>query len=387
MRSRFAASLAPRYVVVAASIAALFVAFAPPAAEALPLYATRTGLACRACHFDPNGGGGRNEIGFQFEKNRHDLMPDVGKWADLALTNRVGDVLYFGTNLREQYTYVRQMGAGGTGVSTTFPMQGALLVTFSPHQQLVVSYNRDLRETRDAWLMLKDLPLSGYLRAGQIRVPFGLRMDDHTGAMRAGFRESIAGSFGTSGFLPFDPRNVEGGLEVGLTPLASSSLSAIAAISNGGPAFANKAQALTGKVYMNEANWHAGVSAYDNWQSTSGRRDTRYSAYGTLRVGEDVAFLGEIGTGRTELASGGVERPRGFFVEGDYRVNRMCLLRAKYDYIDLNHDVEGMASERYVAETDLTIVPFMDVKLSFRRVVPEDSADENQFLVQWHAYY
>jgi hypothetical protein len=266
-------------------------------------------------------------------------------------------------------------------------MQGALYVTFSPHQQLVINYNRDLRETRDAWLMVRDLPLGGYLKAGQIRVPFGLRMDDHTGAMRAGFRESIVGSFGTSGFLPFDPRDVEGGLEFGITPLSSSSLSAIASISNGGPAFANKAQALTGKVFLDEPKWHAGVSAYDNWQSTTGRRDTRYSLYGTLQLGADAALLGEVGSGRTDDGIGGIERPQGFFVEGDYRVNRMCLLRAKYDYIDLNHDVEGRASERYVAETDLTLVPFMDVKLSLRRVVPEDAPDENQVLVQWHAYY
>jgi dihydropteroate synthase len=44
-------------------------------------------------------------------------------------------------------------------------------------------------------------------------------------------------------------------------------------------------------------------------------------------------------------------------------------------------------SERYTAETDLTLVPFMDVKLSLRRIVPEDAPDENQVLVQWHAYY
>ncbi len=367
--------------------AAVLAIFAAGAAEALPLYATRQGLACRACHFDPNGGGGRNDLGFQYEKNRHDLMPDTGKWADLAIGNKVGDALYFGTNLREQYTYVRQMGSGETGVSTSFPMQGALYVTFSPHQQLVVTYNRDLRETRDAWLMLRDLPLGGYVKAGQIRVPFGLRQDDHTSSMRAGFRESLAGSFGTSGFLPYDPRSVEGGLEVGASPLASSSLSIVGAISNGGPAFANKAQALTGKAYVNESSFMAGVSVYDNWRSTSGQRDTRYAANGGVRVGEQLAFLGEVGQGKSTHPSFGEERPRGFYVEGDYRLNRAVLFRAKYDYIDLNHNVEGEASERYTAETDLTIVPFMDIKLSLRRVVPEDAPDENQALVQWHAYY
>ena len=32
----------------------------------LPGYAARTGLDCRSCHFDPNGGGPRNGVGFLF---------------------------------------------------------------------------------------------------------------------------------------------------------------------------------------------------------------------------------------------------------------------------------------------------------------------------------
>lgn len=364
-----------------------FAAFDTVPAHALPLYATRQGLACRACHFDPNGGGPRNDLGFQYEKNRHELLPDVGKWADLAIGNKVGDALYFGTNLRHQYTYVRQVGSGQTGVSTFFPMQGALYVTFSPHQSLVATYNRDLRQSRDAWLMLKDLPVGLYVKAGQFRVPFGLRQDDHTSAVRAGFRESLAGSFGTSGLLPYDPRDVEGGLEVGVTPLASSSLSATAAITNGGQAFENKAQAMTGKVFVNESLFQAGVSAYDNWRSTTHARDTRYSAYAGVRVGERVVLLGEAGLGKSTDPTGADARPRGFFAEADYRVNRAVLVRGKYDFIDLDKDVAGMASERYTAETDVTLAPFVDVKLSLRRIVPEDAPDENQVLVQWHAYY
>ncbi|MEP7029226.1 MAG: hypothetical protein ABI960_11580, partial [Candidatus Eisenbacteria bacterium] len=92
---------------LALAISALaLIAFAVPRAEALPLYAARQGLPCATCHFDPQGGGPRNEFGFLYEKNRHALAPDVGKWADLVLANKLGDALYFGTNLRQQFTYV-----------------------------------------------------------------------------------------------------------------------------------------------------------------------------------------------------------------------------------------------------------------------------------------
>ncbi len=167
----------------------------------------------------------------------------------------------------------------------------------------------------------------------------------------------------------------------------SSNFSAVASISNGGGAFENKAQALTGKVTFDGSLVHAGVSAYDNYRSSSRTRDTRYAAYGTVRVGENATLIGEAGVGQAKNAAGESTWPRGFYVEGNYRMNRAVLFRAKYDYVDLNHDLPGFASERYTAETDLTLVPFMDVKLSLRRIVPEDAPDENQVLVQWHAYY
>src|SRR6187397_2973161 len=94
-----------------------------PRAGALPLYATRQGLACATCHFDPQGGGPRNDFGFQFEKNRHALTPETGKWADLVLANKIGDALYFGTNMRQQYTLVKEDASSDPAVSTFFPMQ------------------------------------------------------------------------------------------------------------------------------------------------------------------------------------------------------------------------------------------------------------------------
>ncbi|MEO6462399.1 MAG: hypothetical protein ABIP29_04935, partial [Candidatus Eisenbacteria bacterium] len=180
-------------------VVVLVPAAAPRPADALPLYAARQGLPCKACHFDPQGGGARREFGFLYERNRHDLAPEE-RWADIGPSNKLGDALYFGTNLRQQYTWARQLGSGETGVSTFFPMQGALYVVFAPLPQVTAQYNRDLRTSRDAWIMVHDLPAGLYVRAGQFRVPFGLRMDDHTGALRAGFRDALSGSFGTSGF-------------------------------------------------------------------------------------------------------------------------------------------------------------------------------------------
>jgi hypothetical protein len=358
----------------------------PRPAAALPLYSTRQGLPCVACHFDPQGGGARRELGFLYEKNRHDLAPEE-RWADIQISNKIGDALYFGTNLRQQYTYIDPVGSSDNSVSTFFPMQGALYAVFAPLPQLTAQYNRDLRQSRDAWVMVHDLPAGLWLKAGQFRVPFGLRMDDHTGAMRAGFRDALAGSFGTSGFLPYDPREVEGGIEAGVAPLSSLNATFSMALTNGGAAFAQDAQALTAKVALTEGQYIGGLSGYHNYRSTTGGRDWRASYYGGWTPMPPLTFLAEFGLGETESGAGVIRRTRGFFVETDYRLDRTVLFRGKYDYIDLDYRIDGLAQERFTLESDLTFLPFVDMKLSYRRVVPEDAADENQGLIQWHFYY
>jgi len=78
---------------------------------------------------------------------------------------------------------------------------------------------------------------------------------------------------------------------------------------------------------------------------------------------------------------------RGIYGEADFRPGRTWLVRAKYDFVDLDHKQAGLAQERYTIESTWTPVPFADIMLSLRRVVPEDAIDENQVLLQWHFYY
>jgi hypothetical protein len=355
-----------------------------PLASALPLYATRQGLACSTCHFDPQGGGPRNDFGFQFEKNRHAMTPDVGKWADLVLANKIGDALYFGTNMRQQYTLVKEDGTSDPAVSTFFPMQGAFYATFAPHPNLTFTYNHDLRQTRDAWGMIHDLPMGLYFKAGQFRVPFGLRIDDHTGAMRAGFRDATVGSFGTSGFLPYDPRDVEGGVEVGFTRIID--MLASAAITNGGPVFANHAQALSGKVAYFGSRFIGGISGYHNYVNTTKRTESRGSLYGGLTVLPQLQLLAEAGLGRGDDGAAR-SRPARHVRRG--RLPRGALLAGAREIRLHRPRSPGRraGAGRYTVETDYTPVPFADLKLSLRRVVPEDAPNENQLLLQWHFYY
>jgi hypothetical protein len=64
---------------------------------------------------------------------------------------------------------------------------------------------------REAFGMIGGFPWDAYIKAGRIRTPFGLRLDDHTVATRNAFTDPT----GAPAFLPYDARQSDMGVEIG----------------------------------------------------------------------------------------------------------------------------------------------------------------------------
>jgi hypothetical protein len=364
-----------------------------PRALGLPTYAARTGFTCVTCHFDPNGGGPRKDIGFLFARQRHDLTPDPDpRWSGLVgLTNNLGDVFYFGTNMRVLYLYNTAEEFAGTkaeDISTFFQMQGALYTALRPHKNLAMVWNQAFNEfsgvrTRDLYGMIDGLPTDLYIQVGQFRLPFGLRWDDHTSATRAGFL--MAGAGGTGGVLPYDPRGVESGIELGGYP---GKWFWALSLTNGGPAFANRAQTLSAKLGFNRKPIQVAVSAYDSYRTSTSTRASRWGGYLLWGgMGGNLTVQAELVGGQNRDNAGQDTPVIATVVAADYRFSRWLLIIGRYDYADLNLDEEGFASERFGIETVFTAVPFADLRLAYRRIRPEMTGDENQLALMWHFYY
>lgn len=362
----------------------------PREAAALPTYAARTGFSCVTCHFDPNGGGPRKDIGFLFARNRHDLLPDPDeRWQSLtALTNVLGDVLYFGTNSRFFYLYNDPEPYGSEELPRTssfFQMQGALYTTLRPHPHLALVWHNDFSEygvqSRDLYGMIDGLPGDLYVRAGRLRVPFGLRVDDHTGATRGGFLDPAGGG---TGALPYDPRGVQSGVESGFFP---GPFQVAVAFTNGaGAAFANEAQTLTGKLVFHRSKLQVGASGYHSYLTSSSTRARRWGAH-ALWGWRDLSLIGEVVAGDDRDAASRTTRVVASYAEADYRVSRALLFLLRYDFVDLDRDAEGQAAERFAGEGVWTVVPFADLRLAYKYVVPENRGDESQVLAMFHFYY
>src|SRR5262249_13695656 len=150
--------------------------FAGQRAQTLPLYAAREKMQCQLCHVDPNGGGIRNEFGFNYAKNRHSLTPETGKpWGDLAnLPNRVSDnvPIYFGLNMRQMLIMSTSVESDSLDRAAFFPMENAFHVSFQPHSMLAAQLTWDFNDfssatLREGYGMLRGGPWGGYLKFGR----------------------------------------------------------------------------------------------------------------------------------------------------------------------------------------------------------------------------
>lgn len=395
------------------------IALTPRGGSTVPLFAARTGLQCGTCHFDPNGGGPRNEFGFTFAKNRHHIEaePEGSEWKDLTLTNRVGEnfPLYFGVNQRFMLFGNKLAKDEGTDRVGFYNMENSLHLAFQPHPRLTLVYSRDgfnqASSSKDAWGMISGGPANLYLKAGQFRVPFGLRMDDHTVATRNSFLD-----FWSPGgrFLPYDPRAMDQGLEVGAE---SNGVFARASLTNGGnnpfSAPNNHSQAASGKLGWNHPRYQGALSVYDDLRLendfTSGRdeglRSSRWSYYGMTHAGP-VSLLGEVSAGTDEVLTSDPLNPVGkvnrlaYFAQLDWSPARPWSFRVRYDHLELDRSTDDAVRDaaswnRWALEGEWVPVPFAEIRWTARVIDPVADRDafdqelesETQGYLQFHFSY
>lgn len=392
-------------LLLAASLVSL--AVMPRTGTTVPLYAARTGLQCQSCHFDPNGGGPRNEFGFMYAKNRHSLEPDTNEeWKDLNLRNRVSDdfPLYFGVNQRFMLLANKHLKDEGLDHLGFWNMENALYTTFQPHPKLTLVYNVEQTQglnyqSRDAFALL-GLGSSHYVKAGQFRVPFGLRIDDHTVATRNSFLDFQS----ATRFLPYDPRTVDRGLEAGGTHGPwfgrASFTNGSSSAANGPPTNDRHPQAFATKLgYAN--GWYQGaVSYYDDWVPDI--RRVRWGYYAMVHHGP-VALLGELSAGTDDVIVTGRTAQRNLlagFAEANWTPHRAHNFRFRYDHLETNRVPDGLTRSintwnRYALEGEWVPVPFAELRWTMRLIdqMADETAlgaelkDEKQAYLQLHLSY
>jgi hypothetical protein len=395
--------------------AGLLAALTPRGAQSVPQYAARTGLPCQTCHFDPDGGGPRNEFGFAFAAHRHavESEPEGSPWADLTLANRVSDAfpLYLGVNQRFMLLANKQTDEDSLERLGFFNMESNLHLAFQPHPRLTLVYSLDAFSSgpsnvvsgKEAFASIGGFPLNGFLKAGRFRTPFGLRMDDHTVATRNGFLD-----FGSQArFLPYDPRFPDMGIELGAD---HAGWYGRLALTNGSAdvTFGGFAGAKTAKLGYVSPHYHGAVSFYDDYRKEGSllKRATRWGYFGMAHAGP-VAVVGEVAAGTDEtdpgfagipgVATGPRTNLLAWFAELDVTPVRWLNTRARYDRLVTDRATDAAARDaathsRYALEADWVPVPFAELRWVLRWIDHQDETaygyrDETQSYLQLHLSY
>lgn len=277
------------------------------------------------------------------------------------MRNRVADdvPLSFGLNQRFMLLANARTVADPAERAAFLNMENALHGTFQPHPPLTLVHTRDAYNdvpvgepefAQDALGMISGPPFNGYVKAGRFRTPFGLRMDDHTVATRAGFLNLV----GSPSFLPYDPRFPDMGVEAGgdRGPLFGR----VAYTNGAANVFGSQpfAQTATIKLGANRPQGQVAVSldddhAKDAVGGITFRRATRWSGY-ALTHWRRLQFIGEAGAGTDHFVprrAGQPVRDRvnllDAFAEADWTPSRVLNFRIRYDPLETDRDPTPIA--------------------------------------------
>ena len=227
---------------------ALLLSVAPVLAE--PYFAVREGLRCSACHTNMNGGGKRTDL---VSTHARDLLhyPNVfGAFSSPPefFSGEVNKYISLGGDLRASNTAIFQDGKPGPDgmfhgqVANDQVFRGRLEEDRIEATEAVLygevrlipdylSFYLDQRlqpqvDNREAFALLRSvLPWNGYMKAGQMFLPYGLQLQDDEAFIRGG-RTNPSSSLNTG----FSFNQKEAGFEIGFEP---GPLTLIAAVSNG----------------------------------------------------------------------------------------------------------------------------------------------------------
>ena len=345
-------------------------ALAPRVATAEPYLAVESGLKCANCHVNPSGGGKRNAFGTLYARNEISARALELSEGRMPWT---GDVvsrwLSVGGDFRGGYTSVDVPGfakQSDTDVSraTVYAEIRAVpnLLSLYVDQKIAP----DGSDNREAYLKLT--PLEGKLtvKAGQMFVPFGLRLEDDNAFVRQ--------ATGVSFLTPDD------GIEVGLELAKWSAQLAVI----DGPSGADDQISATA-VYV-QPRWRAGASVNTS-EDAFGDREMQ-SVFAGLKTGP-ISWLAELSVVGDESPSG----ERDFYatlLEGNWRLRKGHNLKVGYEYLEPHDDRDEDEQERYSLVWEYNPIQFVQSRVGVRRYngIPNIAvSNRDEVFAELHVYF
>jgi len=356
-----------------AAAALLFVAAG--AAQAEPYLAAQSGLKCVACHANPTGGGLRNATGHAFAQNEIAARRiDIG---DVVWQGEINRFVAVGGDFRGSASYTDV--SGGEDVDPAFEVDEIRVYlearVIPDRLSLYVDQRLGPGESRNQeayGLFWFDEERRYYVKAGQMVLPFGLRLEDD-----GAFIRQVPG-------ISFDTpdRGVEFGVETG-------PWSAQLAVSNGsagGPEL-NSGKQWSLRAEHVRTNWRLGASA--NFNDADDTERVSGGIFGAVLTGP-VVWLAEVDHVEDRgLPTGDLRRFVGL-LEANWRPRQGHNLKATLEHFEPDDDVDDDEQNRYSLLYEYTPVQYLQLRGGLRSLdgaADVVTPDTRLVFLELHAYF
>jgi len=318
-------------------------------AHAEPYLAVQTGFKCGQCHVNPTGGGERTVFGNVFAQtqlaaNHLDTGGDV--W-----TGEINRFLSIGGDVRADFEVTKLPHAASTNAFNL--EQGRVYASANVIPQRLFIYvdeqvAPDSALNREAYGVYWSANHDWYVKAGQMYLPFGFRLQDQSALV-----QQITGINMTA-----PDRGVEFGVERG-------HWDAQLAVTNGtasGPEVDHGKQ-YSGQLSYVESFWRVGLAA--NINSAAAGNKSAGGLFAGLRTGP-VAWLGQFDVIDDKSLPVGSGRELATLLEANWRITQGHNLKLTHEYLDPNRNVSNDAQTRYSIVYELTPIQYVQVRAGLR---------------------
>jgi hypothetical protein len=349
-------------------------------AFAEPYLAVQQGLKCNACHVNPTGGGMRNTFGQVWSQT---AWPEKRVDTGDPWTGELSRYFAVGGNLRASgsYTHVpnqRSLSAFDIDDGRIYLDVRAIPDRLSLYLDERIAPGGSIN--REAYARVSFANQRYYIKAGQLFLPYGIRLQDDSA-----FTRQVTGiNFATP------DRGVEFGFE-------TASWTAQLAITNGtagGPATPNGKQ-ISARAERVSGNWRAGASF--NFDEASkgttptgaqlGKRQMQ-NVFAGLRTGP-VAWLveGDYIIDNTLVPN---RKQAVGLIEADWRLRPGQNLKLTAEYFDPDTDVSHDYQDRFSLVWEYTPFQFAQLRVGVRNYdgIPQnDLQNQRLVFVQVNGYF
>jgi hypothetical protein len=359
--------------VLPAALLVLLVCAGAARVEAEPYLAVQMGLKCNVCHVNPTGGGLRTPTGDAFAQA---VMPMTH--LDTALDNwagQVGPYLRVGGDLRYD-AQVTQVPHSSSVQEFSLEQTRVYLEANVIPDRLMAYVDEQVAPggalNREAYVLYWSQSHDWYVKAGQMYLPFGLRLQDQTAF--------ILTATGINMTTP--DQGVEFGWERGHWDAQLDVSNGTA----GGPVKGDGKQYSSQLMYV-ESIWRVGAAA--NYNAQPGGAKSAYGLFGGLRTGP-ISWLAQAEITDDQSIANAQGKELATLLEGNWLITRGNNLKVTEEFLNPNREAGHGEETRWSVVYELTPVQFAQIRAGVRRNdgIPQDPAEHQRlYFIELHGFF